>query len=686
MAQNNISGYRYWFDEDFGNVQETTITPVSYLELNTILDGNSLVAGLHVLNFQFKDESGKYSSVLSRFFTKMPSSSVVSASIVAWEYWFDSDYANVSSSTVTPTDLYQLNTIIDGSSLSGGVHTLNLRFKDSEGNWSSVLSRFVVKTAASVTMSNQIVTWEYWFDTDYANIITQSTTNSPVVNINSLIFGGALSNGLHVLNLRFKDENNSYSSVLSKFVIKTPITSSTPDLITSYRYWINDGDSAMVVKHLSSPTSIYQLTTSISLAHLPQGDYQINIQFKDSLQHWSSVLSDSIHKNTLPVAMFSGETLIFCDSSTVQFNDQSIDANEWFWTFGDGSTSNDQNPNHQYTTSGYYDVTLTASDSVSGLDSTITFVSYINSYATPDPTITAIDNDSICFGSSGRLVVDQNADVIWSTSATNDTIIVNNEGWYYATLSNPNYNTCIAEDSIYLTVMPMLSVNLGNDTTICDGNNLTLNADNADAWLWSTSETTQSISVSTAGIYFVDIFDELGCNSRDSIELGIDPLAVADFSYIASIGDVDFTSLSSDAIDFDWTFDDGNTSTDENPSNTYVLNGTYHVCLTVSNDCNSDTYCEDITIASIGIEEISSAPVMALYPNPVADQTNLVVSGTTTNLYQLKIHTSSGQLVYEEMISGNTTQQLNLDHLTAGNYLLELSNENFSSTLRFVKL
>jgi PKD repeat protein len=47
----------------------------------------------------------------------------------------------------------------------------------------------------------------------------------------------------------------------------------------------------------------------------------------------------------------------------VHFTDLSTNgATSWSWTFGDGGTSTQQNPSHNYTASGSYDVTLTVSD------------------------------------------------------------------------------------------------------------------------------------------------------------------------------------------------------------------------------------------------------------------------------------------------------------------------------------
>ena len=58
-------------------------------------------------------------------------------------------------------------------------------------------------------------------------------------------------------------------------------------------------------------------------------------------------------------------TVYFTDSSTSTGN-TSVTIDAWSWDFGDGTTSTDQNPAHQYTTSGDYTVTLTATNASYG--------------------------------------------------------------------------------------------------------------------------------------------------------------------------------------------------------------------------------------------------------------------------------------------------------------------------------
>jgi len=58
----------------------------------------------------------------------------------------------------------------------------------------------------------------------------------------------------------------------------------------------------------------------------------------------------------LPVASFTTET----DGSTVTFTNTSGQAETYFWDFGDGNTSTEENPVHTYSMDGTYVVTLTA--------------------------------------------------------------------------------------------------------------------------------------------------------------------------------------------------------------------------------------------------------------------------------------------------------------------------------------
>jgi PGF-pre-PGF domain-containing protein len=75
--------------------------------------------------------------------------------------------------------------------------------------------------------------------------------------------------------------------------------------------------------------------------------------------------SSIINVYSLPIADFSSDVSSGRPPLTVQFTDNSIgNPTAWFWDFGDGTTSNHENPIHTYIADGTYKVTLTVSNAV----------------------------------------------------------------------------------------------------------------------------------------------------------------------------------------------------------------------------------------------------------------------------------------------------------------------------------
>jgi len=61
-----------------------------------------------------------------------------------------------------------------------------------------------------------------------------------------------------------------------------------------------------------------------------------------------------------PKALFTAEKQSTHAPATVNFKNQSTKADKYLWEFGDGKTSDEMNPEHRYTLSGNYKVTLNA--------------------------------------------------------------------------------------------------------------------------------------------------------------------------------------------------------------------------------------------------------------------------------------------------------------------------------------
>jgi len=87
-------------------------------------------------------------------------------------------------------------------------------------------------------------------------------------------------------------------------------------------------------------------------------------------------------------------------------------------------------------------------------------------------------------------------------------------------ISNNIYSDTININTNY-TINEPLQFSLGNDTTTCDYNtSITLTAPiGQNNYLWSTSETTNTINANQTGIYWVEITDNNNCLSSDSIQV-----------------------------------------------------------------------------------------------------------------------------------------------------------------------
>jgi hypothetical protein len=75
----------------------------------------------------------------------------------------------------------------------------------------------------------------------------------------------------------------------------------------------------------------------------------------------------------------------------------------------------------------------------------------------------------------------------------------------------------------YIHIYPAPTVDLGPDTTLCDGQVLTLTAPLSEGYLWSTGATTQSIDVISGGNYTVTISNAAGCTDFDVINATFNP-------------------------------------------------------------------------------------------------------------------------------------------------------------------
>jgi PKD repeat protein len=103
---------------------------------------------------------------------------------------------------------------------------------------------------------------------------------------------------------------------------------------------------------------------NLSHTYATPGNYRVTLTVTDAggLSDDSRDTVDPKAPNQSPTAEFSSQ----CDELECEFDDASSDSDgrieDRLWEFGDGGTSNDRNPKHEYETGGTYTVKLTVTD------------------------------------------------------------------------------------------------------------------------------------------------------------------------------------------------------------------------------------------------------------------------------------------------------------------------------------
>jgi PKD repeat protein len=133
---------------------------------------------------------------------------------------------------------------------------------------------------------------------------------------------------------------------------------------------------------------------------------------------------------------------------------------------------------------------------------------------------------------------------------------------------------------------------LGNNISICQGDQVTLNALNSGAtYIWSNGSTSSSIDVTTSGTYHVAVTLN-SCTVRDTVSVTVVPVLWNDFAFtqVADCSPVTYQfsdrsrTCGGTITGWLWEFGDGTTSTQQNPAHNYFASGQYNVRLTITDN------------------------------------------------------------------------------------------------------
>jgi len=314
----------------------------------------------------------------------------------------------------------------------------------------------------------------------------------------------------------------STGSVVSSFAVADSVCVGTP----------------VIFQNTSSPTPNNSLwnfgDATTSTQQNPIHTYAIAGNYTVTLNNNFASCSDStnkvIHVLNPPVVNFTGTNLASCKAPlTASFQDLSTNAASWSWDFGDGGTSTLKNPSYTFTAPGQYNITLTATNAA-GCSSSITKSQFVQVVA-PLVKITNLP----AYGCSPL-----------SYTPTVAYTVVDGIAAYFWDFGNGN----------------------------------TYNVANPPTQVYGPGKYVVKLTITTNG----------GCTASytDTVKVGtVKPTpAFSATPLTACIGqNVQFTDASTGgANQWLWDFGDGNTSTAQNPSYSYLKPGIFSVTLTAYNN------------------------------------------------------------------------------------------------------
>ncbi|MDY0215635.1 MAG: PKD domain-containing protein [Bacteroidales bacterium] len=637
-TSNNLVAYEYWFDNDYANAITVNTLVQQQVAINELINAELLTNGIHVFNIRFKDDKNQWSSTLSQFFYKIPLSVTSTKNLVSYEYWFDNDYAAAVSVNTPVQSQVALDELISAQILTNGIHVFNIRFKDSKNQWSSTLSQFFYKMPPSETSSIHLVSYEYWFDNDYENALTINASAQSQILINELIGTQTLTNGIHVFNIRFKDSKNLWSSTVSQFFYKMPEQTITDNLITQYRYWIDNEFDNSVDISLQSPVKQINLIDNLDFTQISKGLHSLHFQFRDSLGFWSSVTTDTVTKLSLPISDFTYSKSIECDSTLVEFTDLSVDGDIYLWNFDDGNLDTIANPTHTYYLPGTYSVSLTITDTLTLVNNTKQIPILITGNTFHSFSVTSCDSYSAPSGNQS-----------FTTSGIyNDTI--------------PNQWGC---DSVLTIDVTINYATLGTDLIIaCD------NYTWIDGITYSASNTTAIYTLTNVN----------GCDSIVTLALTInqtpDTSVLQDGITLSAIAN-------GSGLSYQWLDCDNNFAVlqgETGQSYTAAVNGHYAVEVS-ENECVGISDCYAIT--SVGILEDSYENKIVIYPNPTNGKINLDLGQVYAETL-VKIYDVYGKLVSQFVFKNENKLEFYINDVN-GIYLMDVQSGNQKALMKVIK-
>ncbi len=386
--------------------------------------------------------------------------------------------------------------------------------------------------------------------------------------------------------------------------------------------------------------------TTQSITVSTSGSYTVTVTNASGCSATSAATIVTV--NPAPTATITaGGPTTFCTGGSVVLTASAGDS--WLWSTGETTQS------ITVSTSGSYTVTVTNAGGCSATSA----ATVVTVNPAPTAIITAGGPTTFCTGGSVVLTASAGSSWLWSTGATTQSITVSTSGSYTVTVTNAS--GCSATSTATVVTVnpaPTAIVTAGGPTTFCTGGSVVLIASAGSSWLWSTGETTQSITVSTSGSYTVTVTNAGGCSATSAATVvTVNPVPPAT---ITPSGPTTFCTGGSVVLiasaGSSWLWSTGQTT----QFITVSTSGSYTVTVTNAGGCSAT----------------SAATVVTVNPPPTA---TITAGGPTTFCTGGSVVLTASAGSAWLWSTGATTQSITVS--TSGSYTVTVTNASGCSAI-----
>jgi hypothetical protein len=234
-------------------------------------------------------------------------------------------------------------------------------------------------------------------------------------------------------------------------------------------------------------------------------------------------LLDSLYANPLVPNITPVHGGLICTGDSILLTFQADNSNFYQWFFEDNLIPFVNDSQYYATAPGNYSVTATNLNGCS-----VTSFPFLVQYDDYQEYVNVNGPTAFCDGGEVTLSVSAGTNYQWSNGDTMQIAVIGSSGDYYVNFTDV-YGCSKNSDTVSITVLPQPAVSLGNDTFLCSGAFITLDAGAGFGnYVWSDNSTNQSVTVypgssfPDTNLMIVFVVDSNNCPGSDTIQIVFD--------------------------------------------------------------------------------------------------------------------------------------------------------------------